>query len=345
MRLEVNRTGRMKRTMAMYQQLGQLFIIGFPGGAPDKAFLNFISEEQIGGVILFADNCATHQIARQNIETIRSVYRTHLPFIAIDQEGGRVCRLKGAPVEYRSASAYGKDGNLEHFIEEYSRAAVYMEALGINMNLAPVADIQIDPENSCIADRSFGHTPELVARFVAASVTTSMSHGLISCLKHFPGFGAAKNDPHQTTAIADYDNYLWEQRERVPFQAGIEAGADMIMTTHMRIPKLDSRIVTASSRILQEMIRDELGFDGPIITDDLCMEGAAELGDPGERAVAAFNAGHDILLFGQSSEVSMQAIDYFVDACKRGEIDPERIRASLDRVAGLKFKLGRSVLS
>ncbi len=103
MRTEVNRTGRMKRTMVMYQQLGQLFIIGFPGGTPDKAFLNFITEEQIGGVILFADNCGTHLIARQNIETIRSCYSTHPPFIAIDQEGGRVSRLKGAPVEYRSA--------------------------------------------------------------------------------------------------------------------------------------------------------------------------------------------------------------------------------------------------
>ncbi len=345
MRTEINRTGRMKRTMAMYQQLGQLFIIGFPGGTPDKAFLNFITEEQIGGVILFADNCGTHLIARQNIETIRSCYSTHPPFIAIDQEGGRVSRLKGAPVEYRSALAYGKSGDIEHFVEEYSRAAVYMEALGINMNLAPVADIQIDPENSCIADRSFGTTPELVAKFVAASVTTSMNHGLISCLKHFPGFGAAKNDPHQKTAIADFDMYLWEQRERIPFVAGIEAGADMIMTTHMRIPKLDGQIVTASSRILQEMVRGGLGFDGPIITDDLCMGGATELGDPGERAVAAFNAGHDILLFGQNTDASMQAFDYFVDACKRGEIDSDRIRASLDRVAGLKFKLGRSALS
>lgn len=345
MQPEVNTTGKIRRTKAMYQQLGQLFIMGFPGGEPSKAFLNFIAEEQIGGVILFADNCATHQVARQNIELIRSVYRTETPFIAIDQEGGRVCRLKGAPVEYRAASAYGNEGNLEHFAEEYSRAAVYMEALGINMNLAPVADIDIDPENSCIKDRSFGSSPELVARFVAKSVQISKAHGLISCLKHFPGFGAAKNDPHHKIAIADYDDMLWEQREKIPFQAGIEAGADMVMTTHMRLAKIDKQIVTASPQIIQNMLRGSLGFDGPVITDDLCMGGATGLGDPGERTVAAFNAGHDILLFGQQTEIAMQAIDYFVDACKRGEIPPDRIRASLARVAGLKFKLGRSAIS
>jgi beta-N-acetylhexosaminidase len=329
----------------MHQDVGQLFIVGFPGETPSRTFLNFIAEEQIGGVILFADNCATHQIARENIEKLRAAYKGQAPFIAIDQEGGRVCRLKGAPVEYRSAESYGKEGNLEHFAEEYSRAAMYMSALGINMNLAPVADVEVDPENSCIKGRSFGADPSLVSQFVVKSVTTSKAHGLISCLKHFPGFGAAKNDPHEKTALANYDMVLWEQRERVPFLAGIEAGADMVMTTHMRVPKLDKQIVTGSSRIIQELIRGSLGFDGPIITDDLCMGGAVELGDPGERAVAAFNAGHDILLFGQNSEATMQAIDYFTDACKRGEISPEKIRASLARVAGLKFKLGHSVIS
>lgn len=345
MQPELNTTGKIRRTKAMYQQLGQLFILGFPGERPSRAFLNFLAEEQIGGVILFAENCPTHLVARENIDAIRSVYRNDAPFIAVDQEGGRVCRLKGAPVEYRAASAYGKENNLEHFAEEYSRAAVYMAALGINMNLAPVADIDVNPANSCIKDRSFGSTPELVSRFVAKSVAVSKSHGLISCLKHFPGFGAAKNDPHEKVAIADYDLMLWSQREKMPFLAGIDAGADMIMTTHLRLPKIDKSIVTASPHIIQELIRGTLGFDGAVITDDLCMGGTHDLGDPGERAVAAFNAGHDILLFGQQCDASMQAFDYFVDACKRGEISADRIRTSLARVAGLKFKLGRSAIS
>lgn len=326
------------------KQLGQLFIIGFPGEKPSKAFLNFIAEEEIGGVILFADNCITHSAARQNIERIRAQYGGRAPFIAIDQEGGRVCRLKGAPVEYRAASAYAEEGNIEHFIEEYSRAALYLEALGINMNLAPVADILLDPANTCIKDRAFGNTPGQVSLFVTASVKTSKAHGLISCLKHFPGFGAAKNDPHHTTAVADYDLATWQQRERIPFQSGIDAGVDMIMTTHMLLPALDDKVVTVSEQIITQLIRQDLGFDGPVITDDLGMGGASVLGDIGERTVAAFNAGHDLLLFGQDFDASMQAYDYFCEACRRGEVDPDRLRASLERVAGLKFKVGRSVL-
>ncbi|MEW6050413.1 MAG: glycoside hydrolase family 3 N-terminal domain-containing protein [Candidatus Zixiibacteriota bacterium] len=325
------------------KQIGQLFVMGFPGERPPSPFLSFIAEERIGGVILFADNCATHQLARQNIETIKSCYNNYLPFIAIDQEGGRVCRLRQAPVEYRAASAYAIEG-IERFEEEYSRAAVYMEALGINLNLAPVADLYLDSKNACLRDRCFGSSAEQVSPFVRASVRISQERGLLSCLKHFPGLGAARNDPHLQTSVADYDEFVWEQREKRPFVAGVEAGADLIMTTHLLLPALDDRIVTGSAKIINRLLRDGLGFDGPVITDDLTMKGAAALGDIGERTLAAFTAGHDLLLFGQDYEAAFQAYDFFTDALRRGEIDTTLVTMSLDRIAGLKFKLGRSVL-
>jgi beta-N-acetylhexosaminidase len=325
------------------RQIGQLFVMGFPGEAPPTPFLSFVSEENIGGVILFADNCATHQAARQTIEIVKHHMQRTPPFIAIDQEGGRVCRLKEAPVEYRAAAEYGK-GNVERFVEEYSRAAMYMDALGVNLNLAPVADIFLDADNSCLHDRCFSDDPATVARFVDAAVRVSRTYGLMSCLKHFPGLGAAVNDPHAQTAIAEYDEMTWQNREMLPFAAGVSAGADMIMTTHMLVPALDHTIVTGSEKILNDLVRNLLTFDGPIITDDLAMGGAAALGDIGERTVAAFNAGHDLLLFGQDYDASFRAYDYFVDAVKRGEITEARIRESLERVAGIKFKLGRSVM-
>ena len=275
---------------------------------------------------------------------IRSRCADGMPLIAIDQEGGRVCRLKGAPVEYRAASEYGQDKSPARFAEQYSRAAVYLEALGVDINLAPVADMFLDPESSCLKDRCYGDTPEQVARFVEAAVVVSYSAGLLSCLKHFPGLGAAKNDPHLRTSTAAYDRLVWEQRERIPFAAGVSAGCDLVMTTHLRIPAIDSRIATGSEIMISDLLRDSLGFEGPVITDDLCMAGAAELGDVGERAVAAFNAGHDLLLFGQDLEASVQAFDYFCEAARRREIDPERIRGSLERLAGIKIKLGRPVL-
>jgi beta-N-acetylhexosaminidase len=326
------------------KQIGQLFILGFPGETPPGAFLEFIKERQIGGIILFGDNCVTHQRAKENIQMIKSQYDVTVPLIAVDQEGGRVCRLKGAPAEYRAASDYGKNNELEHFREDYTRAAVFMESLGINLNLAPVCDIWLNPKNSCLETRCFGGAVETVTPFVEQSVRISKKSGLLSCLKHFPGLGTASDDPHRQPATADYDELVWEQREKVPFLAGVQCGADMVMTTHVQVPNLDDVIVTGSHKIVTTMLRQRLSFDGLVITDDLLMSGASPLGDICERTVAAFEAGHDLLLFGQDFEEATQAYDYLLDAVQKGNISAERVQRSLGRIAGMKFKLDSPVL-
>ena len=320
-------------------QIGQLFIVGFEGEHPSAAILNFLAEERIGGVILFAENCPTHQDVRENIVTIKSHCSSIQPLIAIDQEGGPVCRIKGAPIEYRAPASYGKSGNLRQFSEDYSRSAVAMASLGINLNLAPVCDIFLNPHNECLVGRCFGETADQAAPFVRESVAISRKCGLLSCLKHFPGLGAANVDPHKDLPEVDYDLIVWQQREKQTFVAGLEAGADMIMTTHMCVPDLDPIVVTGSSKIIATLIRNALAFDGPIITDDLTMAGAANLGHVGERAVRAFNAGHDILLFGKDTEAAMEAFDFFRESAIRGDVDPARIKSSLLRVSGMKFKL------
>jgi len=324
--------------------IGQLFIVGFPGENPPSDFLNFLVEDNIGGIILFADNCPTHQHTHDTIALLTSHYKENHPFIAIDQEGGRVCRLRGAPAEFPSAWSFGENHLAESYREIYSRAAVCLESLGINLNLAPVADIYLDENNAVLDSRCFSDQPATVAEFVTTSVQIASQSGLLSCLKHFPGLGAAAIDPHEAVAEASYDNLIWEQREKLPFAAGVAAGVDMIMTTHLLLPKLDDVIVTGSEKIITELLRNELSFDGTVITDDLNMKGAAALGDIGERTVAAFNAGHDLLLFGQDYEASMQAFDYFRAAVERGEVSDERIASALSRVSGLKFKLSSSVM-
>lgn len=326
-------------------RIGQLFIAGFPGETPPEPFLEFIQRVQIGGILLLEENCPTHVQVRQNIERLNGAMSSVPLFIAVDQEGGRVCRLRGAPAELRPAFEYGELNDTTRFREDYARAAVYMESLGINMNLAPVADIALDARNTCLKGRCFGSEAEEVAEFVRASVEVSKSASILCCLKHFPGLGAAIDDPHLRTAAANYDSIVWQQREKIPFEAGLKAGADLLMTTHMFVPGFDDKMVTVSDKIITELARGQLEFDGPIITDDLTMEGAATLGPYGERAVAAFEAGHDLLLFGRDYEAAMQAYEYFEKACCRNEVTALRIETALDRVAGLKFKLGRSVVS
>jgi len=327
----------------LLQQIGQLFIIGFPGAKPPRPFMNFVAEEQIGGVILFEENCPSHDAVRATVAQIKGLYKGTTPFIAVDQEGGRVSRLRGAPAEFRDPAAYGFEGNTDHFREDYRRAAVFMESIGINLNLAPVCDLMTDKRNICLIGRSFGDDPREVSKFVEASVRTARASGLLSCLKHFPGFGASRIDPHEKTASIEYDEMIWEQRERIPFAVGVTAGADMVMTTHVRLEGYDDVIATASPKIIRDLLRQRLAFDGPVITDDLTMEGAAELGDIGTRTVAAFNAGHDILLFGRDYEQAARAFDFFHDSARRGEIPPERIRTALERVSGSKFKLDSTV--
>jgi len=325
------------------KQIGQLFVVGFPGEEPPESFLDFVAEDRVGGVILFEENCRTDLAARENIGRIKARCQTP-PLIAIDQEGGRVCRLKGAPAEFKAATVYGARRDVEHFREDYTRAALLLESIGVNLNLAPVVDLRLNEKNTCLAERCFSADPEVVAMFARVSVAVSHGQGLLSCLKHFPGLGAAQIDPHQRTATADYDPLIWQQRERIPFAAGIDAGADMVMTTHLALPRIDPVPATGSRKVVTQLLRENLEFDGVVATDDLTMKGAESLGDIGERTVAAFKAGHDLLLFGRDYESAIQAYDRLARAVSEREIDRSAVRISLDRIAGLKFRLGRSVV-
>ncbi len=325
-------------------QIGQLFIIGFHGKEPPLAFLEFLKENNIGGVILFEENCPSHQKAKDNIREIQAQYNSSTPFIAIDQEGGRVSRLRGAPAEFKGAYEYGKSGKIEQFCEEYSRAVLFMDSIGINLNLAPVCDILLNKENKCTEGRCFGETPDIVKVFVEAAVRTSKKTRMLSCLKHFPGLGASAIDPHLETATADYDLETWQYREKIPFVTGVSFEADMIMTTHLHLPNIDDTIVTGSKKIISEMLRQHLSFDGPVITDDLTMSGAESLGELGPRTITAFEAGHDILLFGADFDKFKIAYKFFCEAVKRGDVDENRIKKALNRIGGLKFKLDRTMI-
>ncbi|MBD3404220.1 hypothetical protein GF420_15125, partial [candidate division GN15 bacterium] len=292
-----------------YTDTGQLFVVGYQGEQVPQSFVDLVGRRQLGGVILFEDNCRSYTAARESIAAIRKQYTRTAPMIAVDQEGGRVCRLRGVPAEFRAPADYARDNALEQYAEDFSRAMVYMESLGINCNLAPVCDLFLDEGNTCLDGRCFGDSPEVVGPFIEKSIKLARTHGLLSCAKHFPGLGAATIDPHEATAEADYDLNTWSTREMRPFEIAVRAQVDMIMTTHLRLPAIDDTIATGSSKITDHMIRTMLGYEGPVITDDLLMSGAAELGDVGERAIAAFLAGHDLLLFGQDTEAAIEAME------------------------------------
>ncbi len=325
----------------MINRIGQLFIVGFDDDEPSAEFLEFIESENIGGVILFEKNCTPHTRAEETIKRITSA-AGDIPFIAVDQEGGRVCRFRGVPAEYASAEEFGRNNNLELFSEQFSRAAYYIRSLGVNLLLAPVADLNLNEKSSCLKERTFGSSPARVIPFIEKAVRLTNKAGLLSCLKHFPGLGAAKEDPHNEAARSESDLQIFLNRDSLTFKAGIDAGADMVMTTHLQMPRVDQHLTTESEMILNLLLREKLNFDGIAITDDLLMKGADSLGDYGQRALKAFRAGHDILLYGQNFQAAMEAVAYIKNAFQDGKIDEGRLILSLDRISGIKSKLAVS---
>ncbi|MDX9858088.1 MAG: glycoside hydrolase family 3 N-terminal domain-containing protein [candidate division Zixibacteria bacterium] len=326
------------------ENIGRLFIVGYRGERVPDSFVKLARQRRLGGVILFEDNCRSSQGLSKSIAAIKRQYTDSPPFIAIDQEGGRVCRLRGAPAEFKAPAEYGRYKANDSYAEDYGRAMVYLESLGINLNLAPVCDLFLNDANSCLKGRSFGATPDEVIPFVRSSIHLARRNGVLSCAKHFPGFGAAAADPHVVTSSADFDLRTWSGRESKVFEAAIAAGVDMVMTTHMHVPEFDNVIATGSHRMIDQLLRVTLNFEGPVITDDLCMQGAAVLGDLGNRTVAAFMAGHDLLLFGQDTDRAVEAMDAFAEAVRRGDIPKDRLRRSLERIASVKCTLGNKVI-
>jgi beta-N-acetylhexosaminidase len=174
----------------MIERIGQIMICGFDTPEPSDEFLEFVRAENIGGVILFEENANPHIMAESSIKSIISAGSV-IPFIAVAQEGGRVCRFRGAPAEFDAPSEYGRLADLELFAEQFGRAAYYLHSIGINLFFGPVADLRINPENRCLEGRTFGSNPARVIPFIEKAIKIANRAGILSCLKHFPGFGAA----------------------------------------------------------------------------------------------------------------------------------------------------------
>jgi len=327
----------------MIDRIGQLFITGYEGETPSEDYLAFLERQNPGGIILFEENCNPHSRAESSLQKISA--RTNVPpFIAVDQEGGRVCRFRGVPAEYGAPSDYAEHDKIDLYAEHFSRSAYYLRSLGINLLLGPVADLNLNRDNQCLQGRTFGSQSSRVIPFIERTIKIAHKAGLLTCTKHFPGLGAAKLDPHEELVSADYTYQTFLNRESFTFQAAVRSGSDMIMTTHLLLPSLDNYPATISQVVVEKLLRETLAFDGIVITDDLLMKGADRFGNHGERAFKAFHAGHDILLFGRNYRAADEAIQYFKQAYRKGLLDSDRLRSSLNRISGIKSKLTASVV-
>jgi len=327
-------------TTTIRQAPAPVLLPGF-AGTELPAWLEARLRDGLGGVCLFAENIAGPEQLRALTATIRRANPRAL--IAIDEEGGDVTRLHAATGSpYPGNAVLGRLDDLELTAAVGAAVAAELRSAGVDLNFAPDVDINSNPDNPVIGVRSFGAEPALVARHTAAWIAAHEAQGVAVSAKHFPGHGDTSADSHHALPIVDLPLEGLRERELVPFRAAIAAGARTVMSSHILLPQLDAdEPATFSARILGELLRDELGFTGVVVSDALDMAGASgEIGIPA-AAVRALAGGCDLLCIGtRTTEAQLTAIEEAVrEALGGGALAPERLADAVARVDALATSL------
>lgn len=324
-------------------------MVGFEGSIPSDNILRLIREYHIGGVILFGRNVQTPLQVRALIDSLQnSSTQTTLGLpllVSIDQEGGIVTRLTRGFTIFPGNMALGAANSKELARQAAEVMAREMAAIGINMNLAPVLDINTRKDNPGIGVRSYGDTPELVARMGITVIEAYQQNGIIATAKHFPGKGDAPVDVHLDLPFISHPRARLEGIELYPFIEAIRAGIKAVMTSHVCFPGLEpdpptpfsfQLPATFSRAITETLLRKELDFQGLVITDDLEMGAISKYFGLSETVVRAVEAGTDLLLICRDYQKQLEGVAGLYQAVETGRISEERISASFQRILKLK---------
>jgi beta-N-acetylhexosaminidase len=300
-----------------------------PALTPDERA--FLREHAVGGVCLFGRNCRDRFQVADLTSELRTLCGEGL-LVAIDQEGGGVIRLEDVPYP-PSAMALGAADDAGLTERVAAATARGLVAVGVSVDFAPVADVNVSPANPVIAERSFGSDPEAVARHVVAFVRGLQRGGVAATVKHFPGHGDTSVDSHLALPRLEVDLARLEALELHPFRAAIEAGVDAVMTAHLLLPALDpERPATLSRRIVTGLLREELGFEGVVFTDALNMRAVSERYSPAEAALVALQAGCDMPVHVGPLREHEAIVRRLEQALDHGELDPAQASASQRRL-------------
>ena len=314
-----------------------MICVGFDGSSAASAPLDALRAFGPGAVILFGRNAAPADRLRGLIGALRGLGDPP-PLIAVDQEGGRVERFHDGVAALPSAMAFGAAGD----VDLAARAAMLLgrdlARLGVTADLAPVADLSLQPRSRVIGTRAFGDDPQRVAALSAAFAAGLERAGVAAAFKHFPGHGSTAADSHVALPRVAADRATLRARDLVPFAHGIAAGvASLIVSAHVVVEAFDAeRPATLSRAILTELLRGELGFAGVVATDCLEMDAIARGTGTVQGAVEALVAGADLLLISHHLELAHQAADAIVDAIESGRLPEDRLREAHARVAHLR---------
>ena len=321
--------------MSLERDCASLFIVGLPGLTPDPEVLKLI-DDGVGGVILFKRNVES---PAQLAGLVRSL-KTHAgrPLMAsVDQEGGRVARLRGAPfTALPPMRTLGAGGELA-LVERAGRLLAHeCRAIGFDIDFAPVVDVDTNPANPVIGDRSFHRDPHQVAKLGVALARGLEAGGVASCAKHFPGHGDTSKDSHLDLPSLPHDLRRLREVELVPFAAYARAGLASVMTAHVIFEALEAKLpATMSAKVLDGLLRKELGFEGVVVSDDLEMKAVSEHFTIERAVVEGMNAGVDLFLVCHDHRVQRRAISALAKAVEQGQVKRDRLEQARARVAAL----------
>lgn len=338
------------KKMTLDEKIGQMVIIGLDGYTMDDNTRSMIENNRVGGFILFGENVKSSDQLLSLVNSLKSTNsKNNIPlFISVDQEGGRVNRM---PVEVKnlpSSQKIGKVNNEDFSYEIGNILGEEIKEFGFNMDFAPVLDINSNPKNSVIGDRSFGTNAEVVSKLGIQTMKGIQTAGVIPVVKHFPGHGDTSVDSHIGLPSVENDMTRLKSFELVPFNDAIQNGADAVMVAHIILNKIDAENPASLSKtIITDLLRNEMNFDGLVITDDMTMGAIVKNYTISDAAIKSVNAGSDIVLVCHGNDNEVAVINNLKKAVENGTISEERINESIYRILKLKdkYKLTDSTLN
>jgi len=339
-------TGDVVSGMSVERKVGQLMSVAFHGTRITSSLETMIRERGVGGVILFSENFTDAASLARLVADLEQIARDakSLPlFFEIDQEGGPVIRVNKGATTLPGQMALAATADPERSVRTAATiTAAELRAVGVNWNFAPVADVNDEPTNPIISNRSFSSDPARVSSLVTAAIQAYAAAGFICCAKHFPGHGSTTTDSHTGLPKIDADGATLDRVELPPFRAAIAAGVPAMMSAHIVVPALDPTPdlpVTLSKSVMTDLVRNGLGFQGIVVTDDLEMGALKNVGEA-VAGLRALQAGADYLLFRFDDSAQREGHRLITDAVRSGSLSSERLDQSVRRLVDAKRRFG-----
>jgi beta-N-acetylhexosaminidase len=333
----------MSSASAIEQLVGFQLVVGVPSTELSDEWRQHLRSIHARGFIPFTRNWETPAQFPTLLAAIRKAVGRDV-LVMVDHEGGRWVRFSSGVTVFPHALQMGAGRGTEAVYQQGCTEAVELKALGIHLNLAPCVDVLAEGSDPVIGARSYGPDPALVSQLSSARIRGMQDHGLSACAKHFPGLGAVPKDPHHHLPTVELDRDTLRDVHLAPFVSAIHADVDTIMSSHVCYPALEHADLPAtfSSTLIRGLLRQELGFQGVIVTDDLEMGALRELGGIGEAAVRSVEAGHDMVLVCSSREAQTEVFEALCAAYRSGRLSTEGLDRSVGRIAALRRKHGLS---